>query len=224
MDLNFLEVRAYFNLDFWHILLEREVWRLESSRQKEKEWTHWRQNTIVSFHKGRRKLLQCFYQCLDTRFECTLRRFASDTKLSEAVQSLKGRESLQRDFDRWEFRAITKHMEFNKNKCQILHMRLCNIECTARLEDKRLGCSPAERDMGVLVDCKLSMSQQCALVSKRARHILRCSKHSIANQLKEVIVSLYSSLVEPHLEYCVKFWAPQYKKDIKIHVSKEVKQ
>lgn len=62
----------------------------------------------------------------------------------------------------------------------------------------------------------LNMSQQCTLEAKRANCILGCIKHSRANWLKEEIVPLYSELVWPPLEYCVHFWAPHYKKDVKI--------
>ncbi|GAB0183316.1 hypothetical protein GRJ2_000796900 [Grus japonensis] len=112
--------------------------------------------------------------------------------------------------------AITNRLRFNKGKCWILHLGRGNPGYTYRLGDETLETSHAEWDLGVLVDSKLNMSQQHAQAARKANRILGCIKHGVASQSREGIVPLYTALVSPHLEYCVQFWAPQYKKDIKL--------
>jgi len=57
------------------------------------------------------------------------------------------------------------------------------------------------------------MSQQRALAAKKANGILGCTKKSVAIRTKDMILFLYSTLVRPHLGYCIQCRAPQFKND-----------
>jgi len=73
-----------------------------------------------------------------------------------------GWDAIQRDLDMLKKWAQENLMRFNRFKCQLLNLSRGKPHYQNKPRDKNVKQSTAKKDLGVLVDCKLNMSQQCA--------------------------------------------------------------
>ena len=158
-------------------------------------------------------LFNIFTDVIDDGIECTLSKFADDTKLSAAVDTVEGRDAIRRhpnELKRW---AQVNAVRFNTPKCKVWHLGRRNLRHIYKREGRILGSSPAEKNLGVLMDENLNMSQQCAPAAQKANGSVGFIRRGPASRDREGIVPLCSALMRPHLQYRIQVWSPQCKKD-----------
>lgn len=98
--------------------------------------------------------------------------------------------------------AHESFLKFSKSKCKVLHLVQRNPRYKHRLEEV-IEISSAAKDLDVLRDEKLGMTQECVLTAQKADHILSYIKRGVASTSREVALPLYPAPGGHHLEYYV---------------------
>ena len=145
------------------------------------------------------ELLNILINDTDDEIECTHSKFVDNTKLSSAVDAAEGRDDIRRDPNKVEKRARGHLMQTNRDPCKVLQLGWGNPRYVYRAGEEFIESSPMGKELGLLVNEKLDVSQQCVLAVQKANCILGCIRRGMARREGEVVVPLCSALLRPHL-------------------------
>ena len=151
---------------------------------------------------------------IDDGLKCKISKFADDTKITSRVTTSAEKQELQSDLDhliRW---AEKWQMQFNVDKCKVLHIGSNNDRTNYSLNGSELCKANHEKDLGIIISNNLKPGKHVSEVVKTANKITGFIGRAFDYKSEKIILTLYNSLVRPHLEYCVQFWSPYYRKDI----------
>lgn len=88
-------------------------------------------------------------------------------------------------------------MKFNKERCEVLHLRRNNTRHQYMLGSTQLESVLAEMDLG---GHQAEHEPAQSPSAKKTNYILGCIRQSITSRSRVVIFPLYSALMRPHLE------------------------
>ena len=144
----------------------------------------------------------------------SVKLFADDAKIYINIVDITSINTLQDalfSISRW---ANLWQLKISITKCSVLHLGRHNLSYDYAIDGVTLPNVREVRDLGVIIDSKLSFSAHYAqIVSKahqRACMINRCFK----SKDPHLLFRAFNTYVRPLIEYCSPVWAPVYKCDI----------
>jgi hypothetical protein len=142
-----------------------------------------------------------------------LKKFADDTKGLKLIRDIRAREALQRTLDELCSWAEMWGMQYNVEKCKIMHVGRTNPNYDYTMHGKTLKVVSEETDVGVIVQSNLKPGKQCQRAANVATGVLKTIWRNFHYREKKVYLNLYKQYVRPHLEFSVTAWAPWLETD-----------
>ena len=150
---------------------------------------------------------------IDIDILCTL-KFADDTKVANNITTNQHHNNLQEVIDKMFEWSECWGMEFNVQKCKVLHVGKNNPEYTYSMNGIQLNSVEYEKDIGIYIDQSLKPSRHCNEAVKRANAVLTQISKSFHFRDRHIFKKLYITYVRPHVENVSPAWNPWLRKDV----------
>lgn len=143
-------------------------------------------------------------------------KFADDTKGMQPIRGPEDRDRLQDCLDnlyRW---AMDWGMQFNTDKCKIMHIGRNNPRYEYKMGGVKLGVVEEEKDVGIIIHNSLKPAKHCRKAATKALSVLGQIRRNFHFRDRHVFLKLYKQYVRPHVEFASPAWAPSLKSDIEV--------
>ena len=105
-------------------------------------------------------------------------------------------------------------LQFNKDKCKVMHIGKENPGFSYVLGGTTLQETEKEKDLGVLITNDMKSADQVASAAAAANSMLWRIRKTFTCLDEHTVPALYKALVRPRMEYAVQAWSPQLRKDV----------
>ena len=153
---------------------------------------------------------------IDIIIEALASIFADDTKVGRIVETEEDGREMQKIVENLGKWADKWRMEFNAEKCKVMHFGNKNPRIKYEMNGYALAEAKEEKDLGVWINPSLKPSKQCATAAKAAHVVLGQIQRSFHFRSKQNLVPLYKSFVRPKLEFAVAAWSPWTEADAEV--------
>jgi len=123
--------------------------------------------------------------------------FADDTKLYGPMRGPSDRDVMNSNIQSMYDWSCDWQLGFNFKKCKRIHMGHSNPHNSYTIDTVTIEESDCERDLGIMVDHKLSFDQHISTIVNKANRLLGQIKRSFVSRNKKVLMPIYKNIIRP---------------------------
>ena len=142
----------------------------------------------------------------DTIKNSTIKMYADDVKLYKQICDRNDVKNLQNDITNFNGWLTENDMSLSANKCGIQKLGKKYSNTQYWLSDIEIPILQTYKDLGVLIDDKLSLNQQTIKIAKSAAMKIGCIRSCFKNKSKDFYKRMLMSYIRPTLEYNSSVW------------------
>ena len=134
--------------------------------------------------------------------------FADDSKIFRKIRTIHDQHILQQDLlslQEWSKKWL---LEFNENKCSVMHLGRTNQKYEYSMNNIILTESTEEKVLGVFVTPDWKSSTHVSKIAAKANSAVGRIRRTFTYMDCDIFKAIYPGLIRSHMEYAVQSWSP----------------